>query len=321
MNKLQKYLSTCLLATAALLVGTVPAWAQTAPNLGTASDFSILGGTAVTDTGSTITGNVGSADAVSLTNSAINGNLVHTGVFTNVTSTISGTITQPLNPQVITDLNSAWTAVQSIPCTATLTATITGPVTLAPGVYCTDGALTGAGVLTLDGGGDTNAVWIFKIGAALTGTGFSVVMANGAQPCNVFWVPGADVTMTSSAFSGNILAGSTAAAGGSITLNYGTLAGRALANTAVSMTGVNVIGCAALPGAPTSCKPEKKHGHDKDHGRDKNKDHKKCNQGVGNGPEDCDPGKSDHGATWPFNSNDEHDGDKPGHPGRQGSKH
>jgi len=190
-------------------------------------------------------------------------------------------------------------------------------VTLAPGVYCTDTALTGAGVLTLDAGGDANAVWIFKIGGALTGTGFSVVMANGGQPCNVFWVPGtlapgADVTMTASAFSGNILAAANGVdannapytAGGSITFTGGSLAGRALANTALTMSGASVIGCSALPIPPASCKTQKHH----------KKEHKKCNQGVGNGPEGCDPGKSDHGITWPFGSNDENH-NKPGDPG------
>jgi len=319
MNDLRKYLSTCLLATAALLVGASPAWAQVP--LGTASAFSVLGG-AVTTTDSTINGDVGSAGALTLTNSAVNGNLVYSGTLAGVPpSTISGTSTTPLNPQVITDLNSAWNWVQNMTCTDTTTlagATITGPVTLAPGVYCTGTALTGAGVLTLDAGGNANAVWIFKIGAALSGTGFSVVMANGGQACNVFWAPGADVTLTTSAFSGNILAGAnpiaTYPAGGSITLNGGTLAGRALANVAVTMTGANIIGCSALPnppsGPPGSCKDKDHDGH--------GKDHKKCNQGVGNGSEGCDPGHSDHGM-WPFGSNDENGG-KPGDPGRKGGK-
>ena len=171
-------------------------------------------------------------------------------------------------------------------------------------------------MLTLDARGNPNAVWIFRIGGALTGTGFSVMMANGGQPCNVFWVPGADVTMTTSAFSGNILAGANGpgyAAGGSITLNYGTLAGRALANHAVTMTGANVIGCSALPGSSSTCKGNDHDGDNEGHHGDK--DHEKCNQGVGNGSEGCDPGNSNQGN--PFNSNDENGG-KPGDPGRKG---
>ena len=138
-------------------------------------------------------------------------------------------------------------------------------MTLAPGVYCTGAALTGTGVLTLDAGGNANAVWVFKIGAALTGTGFSVVMANGGQPCNVFWAPSEDVTMTTSAFSGNILAGG---APGSVTMTGGTLAGRILANAAVTMTGTNVIGCATLTGSPpSSCKDKDCDGKDKKPGK------------------------------------------------------
>jgi ice-binding like protein len=123
--------------------------------------------------------------------------------------------------------------------------------------------------LTLNGQGNSNAVWIFKIGAALTGTNFTVVMANGAQPCNVFWAPSAAATMTDSAFKGNILAGG---ATGSITLTRGAVAGRALANVAVTMTGTSVIGCttlAAPPPAPQPCVPD-----DDDDDKDK-KDHKK----------------------------------------------
>src|SRR3990172_1441515 len=60
MNDLQKYLSTCLLATAALLGGASPAFAADAPSLGAASEFAVLGGTNVTcTTGSVVTGDVG----------------------------------------------------------------------------------------------------------------------------------------------------------------------------------------------------------------------------------------------------------------------
>ena len=66
MNHRQKHLSACLLAMAALL-STAPiqgAWAQTAPALGTASNFAVLGGAGVTCTASGVAGDVGSLVSV-----------------------------------------------------------------------------------------------------------------------------------------------------------------------------------------------------------------------------------------------------------------
>ena len=162
---------------------------------------------------------------------------------------------------------------------------------LAPGVYCFDAAATLTGTLTL--AGPSNGIWIFKIGTsgtgALTGTNFSVVMANGAQACNVYWWVAEAATMTTSDFKGTILAGA------AITVTGGTFAGRALAKTAVTLTGVAATGC----GGSTSNPPLRQ----------------RCNQGVGNGPEGCDPGNSNQGN--PFHSNDEL-GSTPGNPGRKG---
>lgn len=257
MNHFQKHFSASLIALAALFS---TAWAQAAPpDLGDAAGFSVLGAT-VTCTSSVIAGDVGISPATA---------------FTNTGCTIAGGMPPATNAAAVgarADFIDAYAAIKSdtiTPCTGTLPSTITGPVTLTPGVYCTGAALTGAGELTLDAQGDPNAVWIFKIGAALTGTNFSVVMINGGQPCNVFWAPSAGVTMTTSALKGNILAGGTT---GEITMTAGanTLVGRALANVAVTMTNANVIGCDVLPGpgglppGSSSCKGKKHDGHDHD---------------------------------------------------------
>ena len=300
MNDFQKYLSKSLLATVALLVGAFPAWAQ-APDLGAASAFSVLGRTNVTCTApGSIIGDVG----------------VSPGTFTNTTGCVITGATPPATNAAAALAQTAFLGAYAVvvpkagDCDVahTLAATIPVSVTLAPGVYCTNAALTATDVvLTLDGRGDANAVWIFKIGTlatgALTGTNFSVVMANGGQPCNVYWVPTAGVSMTTSAFSGNILAGN--ATDGSITLKGGTLAGRALANVAVTMTGANVIGCAALPG-PLACKDKDRDGDDKGRGKcddrhDGDKGQGKCNDGH-----DDDKG---HGSdsSYPFGSNDKGD--------------
>lgn len=157
-------------------------------------------------------------------------------------------------------------------------------VILGPGTYCFDAAAALTGTLTLTGGGP----WTFEIGAtavgALTANSFRVVSDN---PCNAFWWVQADVTMTDSAFQGTILGG------GDITLTRTSLEGRAWATHALTMTGSNIFGCNA---AATVAKHH-------------------CNQGVGNGPEGCDPGNSNN----KNKSNDELGG-VPGHPGRMGYK-
>jgi len=205
-----------------------------------------------------------------LTDSSIRGNLVYSGALTNTTSTISGTSTQPLPAQVVTDFNSAYTAL-GLPCTQTIPqAAFTGvPLSVGSGVICFPAAVTFTdSVLTLTG----NGPWIFRVGTeaagALTGKNLTVVMASGGDACDVFWQVNAAATMTTSVFQGNILAGA------AITTTGGTFAGRALATAGVTMTNTIVTGCDALPGAP-SCKGKKHHkrhhhkGHKGDRGHDK----------------------------------------------------
>lgn len=264
---LQKNLSALMFAMATLLGGTSPAWAQGSPvsqaSMGTAGDFAVLGGTNVTCTAGSVVGDVGVAPGSAVP-------------FTNTGCTITGgtpPATDSAAVQARTDFLNAYAALQlqSASCVSLLGNTLAGE-NLVPGVYCLD-AVAKTGLLTLTGPAD--GVWIFLVDGALTGTDFSVTMAGGGQPCNVFWAPTAAATLTTSAMKGNILAGN--ASGGSITLTGGSLAGSALANIAVTMTNANVIGCDVLSDTPPSCKPKKRQGHDKDKkhkGHDKDKAHK-----------------------------------------------
>ena len=267
----------------AMVAGVWPLAAQaaTAPGLGLASNFAVLsaapgGGGAVTCTDGTITGDVGSSGPMA--------SVVQTRC------TINGSVIAPVSAKVIADFNSAYAAYTAIPCDTTLTGTLAG-VTLVPGVYCFSAAAAPTGTLTLNG--PSSGVWIFKIGTggtgALTGTNFSVVMAGGGVPCNVNWWVAEAATMTDSNFIGTILAGA------AITLTRGTFTGDVLAKAAVTITGTALTGC---PGGKAHRGKEKEH----------------CNQGVGNGPEGCDPGNSNQGD--PNRSNDELGG-TPGDPGRQ----
>ena len=249
----------------------------TGPNLGSAANFAVL--SAAPNGGG----------AVTCTDGTITGNVGSSGARASVVQTscpITGTIIAPVSTQVVADFNTAYDAYGPIPCGTVLTGTLDG-VTLAPGVYCFDAAATLTGTLTLTGSGP----WIFKIGTsgtgALTGTNFTVVTSN---PCNVNWWVADAATMTTSYFAGTILAGA------AITLTGGTFAGNALAKAGVTITGTALTGCAA----------GRRGGHES---------RSKCNQGVGNGPEGCDPGQSNH-----HNSSNDENGGTPGDPGRQGKK-
>lgn len=107
------------------------------------------------------------------------------------------------------------------------------------------------GTLTLDAQGDSNAVFIFKIGSTLTTASNSVVrVINGGQSCNVFWQVGSSATIgTGTAFVGNILALA------SITMMTGvSMDGRALARTGAVTLDSNAVTaaiCSAAPIAPT----------------------------------------------------------------------
>lgn len=210
---------------AALLLGSSPASAQVSQ--GTAADFAVLGGSAVTCTDSNVNGNVG----VDLG-----------GAITRTNCTVSGTVHRgdTVAQRAYDDFLAAYAAMALVPCDFNLTGQPLAGQTLTPGVYCFDAAVTETGgVLTLNG--SSTDTWIFKIGTAgtgaLTATNFTVVMSNG-QACNnnVSWWTAEAATLTDSVFVGSILAGT------SVTVTRGSLDGQALAKAAVTLTSTSVCG-------------------------------------------------------------------------------
>ncbi|MFI5231365.1 MAG: ice-binding family protein, partial [Gemmatimonadales bacterium] len=137
-----------------------------------------------------------------------------------------------------TDLTAAYNTLAGLPCPpANAIVANLGGTTKTAGVYCTASGIGVTGTLTLDGGGDPNANFVFQAGTSLTTAG-NVVLINGAQAKNVYWVVGTSATLgVSSQWQGNILAMQ------SITLvDNATLLGRALArNGAVSLGTNNTI--------------------------------------------------------------------------------
>ncbi len=108
------------------------------------------------------------------------------------TSTVNGIIhiTDSVTAKAKIDLDIFYSQLLAVPTTNSEHApAFGGNETLYPGIYHVAGAGSIAGNLILDGLGDTNAVFIFKIGAAFTtGALASISLINDVSSCNVFWI-------------------------------------------------------------------------------------------------------------------------------------
>jgi hypothetical protein len=215
------------------------AYAQ-APQLQTASNFAVLAGAGITsaDSRTTIVGDVGSSPTPTITGL----------LATQVTGTLYTPAYSLTSPKEDLTLAYADAARRVCPATNDLTGVDLGGLNLGPGVYCFSSTALLTGTLTLTG--SSTDVWIFQIGSALTtATGATVAFAGGASPCNVFWEVGSSATI----LAGNNFAG-TIMAGTSITLNGGTLTGRALARSgSVTISGNETIvnACSGSTVVPT----------------------------------------------------------------------
>ena len=208
-------------------VATVVVTAVAGPGsglLGAAGTFTVLGGSTVTNTGgnTTITGDVGVSPGLALTGIPVgqpSPGTRHAG--DAVAATAQGALT------------TAYNDLAGRPCGIILTGQDLGGKTLAAGVYCFSSSAAVTGTLTLDGQGNSSAVFIFQVGSTLTtGSSAAVTLIGGAQAKNVYWQVGSSATIgVATAFKGNIVALS------SVTLNTGaSLSGRALArNGAVTL--------------------------------------------------------------------------------------
>ena len=220
--------ATVGLFSAGLLVALVGG-AQAAPTpvpLGTAASFAVLAGAGITNTGpTTVNGDIGTFPTTTITGLA--------------TLTVNGTnhggdaVTQQAKTDLVTAYNNAAGQGPPTPIAADL-----GGQTLTPGVYNSASSIGLTGALTLNAGGDPNAVFVFQAGSTLTtGSASSVNLINGAQWCNVFWQIGSSATLgTGSSFRGTIIALT------SITLTTGaTVDGRVLARDGAVTLDTNTI--------------------------------------------------------------------------------
>jgi len=177
------------------------AFATQMVGLGDASGFAVLAGSGITVAGpansTAITGDIGSWSTVTETGL---GNVALSGV-----NHAGDAVTQ----QAKIDLGQAYNDAMGRAPTTTFTAVHDlGNATLAGGVYNDPSSFGITGILTLDGAGDPNAVWIFQAGSSLTTAASSqIILTGGAQASHVFWAVGSSATLgTDSDFIGTVMA-------------------------------------------------------------------------------------------------------------------
>ncbi len=178
-------------------VVTVPVLARPSfVDLGAAADFAVLAYAAVTSTGPTsITGHVGNTAA------AITGLVPSQLHFGEIFAT------SPTNAGAAQSAAAAAQVFLDGLTPSPLPGVDLGGRTIGPGVY-DGGTIELTGTVTLDGGGDPDAIFVFKAASTLvTASASRVLLTNGARACNVFWQVGSSATLgTTTQFAGTVIA-------------------------------------------------------------------------------------------------------------------
>ena len=214
--------------------------AQLPVTLGTTVNFAALAGSTLTNTGPTIVnnGDIGVSPGTAITGfppGTVVGGVTHIHANDGPAATAQG------------DLTTAYLDAAGRQ-TPIIVAGDLGGLTLAAGLYKSTSSLGITGVLTLNGGGNPNSVFIFQVASALTtATGSQVVLIGGANAANIFWQVGSSATLgTYSIFNGTILAQASVTAATGAVLN-----GRALARTgAVTMDTNSMVNPGAVVTGP-----------------------------------------------------------------------
>jgi hypothetical protein len=223
----------------ALMIGIgSTAFAQVAPNLGTASTYGAFSGAgAIENTGLTIVhGDIGTY--VGAFTGFPPG--VYTGAYHNADAAALGA-----KNDLVLGYNSMNDAVHAIEFDTAINATMGNGQVLTSRTYGREDLTTIEGELTFDAKGNADAIFIVKIRAALNvSANTKILLAGGAQSKNIYWaVDGAVSILDNTDFKGTIVAN------GAIHLYGGSsLDGRALAVVgAVTLASNFVTGLVVVP--------------------------------------------------------------------------
>jgi len=217
-----------------------PASGFAASILGSAGDFTLFGGTAISKTGADgaviRNGNIGLSPAATTNISGFS----PPGVILQNSAIIP---TGPVTAQARQDLIKAQVGLAGMAPNAYMSNVDLGGKTLAPGVYKFNTTAGLTGDLVLDGQGKNNVFWVFQIGTGLTTAANATVTvinpgSNGGRDYGIFWNCGTAVTFgATNQIAGNYLAGTSISLGA----DRGSGGGRALALAAVTVDGVGQV--------------------------------------------------------------------------------
>ena len=204
--------------------------------------FAILGGAgvAINGTGSVITGSIGGCCSAIAVTGVIPTNFTMSGG----TVQMGGATATAAQGQLAT----AIAALSSMTPDSALSSL--GGLTLAPGVYSSSSTMDLTGTLTLDGGGNANALWVFLVGSGLNTASSSIInIINTGSGAGVYWVlptgSGSAVLGSDSTFEGNILANQSITLGTGITVPCGRLLTQ-VASVTLAGTDTVGIGCPGI---------------------------------------------------------------------------
>jgi hypothetical protein len=224
-----KTLPLAILAFAGLLASMLFASSAIAApatvGLGTATSFSVLAGSTVTNTGpTTMFGDLGLSPGSSVTGAPVVLGQTH--------------VSDAVAIEAKNSLTTAYNDAAGRPTEGSAGTDLAGQTFTAGVRTASSSLLLSSGSVILDAQGDPNAVFIFQIGSTLiTGSNTTVQLINGAQACNVFWQVGSSATLgTGTKFVGTVMAAETITANTAATIH-----GRLLAQTAAVNLDTNTI--------------------------------------------------------------------------------
>jgi hypothetical protein len=149
-------------------------------------------------------------------------------------------IPNDITAQAAIDVVALAAALNALPSTGPHGAVFGLGETITPGVYDVPSAAAIQGILTLDALGDPTAIFVFRMVGALTSVAASqVLLVNGANAANVFWIANGGAVALGAA---TVFEGTALSVGGAAGLGAGsTMVGRLLSTTGAITTDTDTV--------------------------------------------------------------------------------